>query len=1468
MPFDPEMEGAMATQYMSAEADWVGKAVGDGRPRTPRWLRVILPVLLALGLSFALWQARVGQAVIGDVHHRNFHALDVAANGLQYWPGALRGLAIANFTQEPEAPALNAGAAAAPQRQDRSLQGSRRTADARRIAEGWQYEAVLFHPRFGRFEILYKIAPPGGCDALSRQVAAAERARLPFISSFRAGEGPQLKILDFVPLREIWLRDHVPQAPVNGRITLPDGTSYPADRELCYGATVSLDKLLAVTEIAPQFTNVLVIDNDRKVRQQLGARSIPVDSLDRLVPADSPLRAALMSASGIKADHEPAPKERQLANALEPERIDVGGVAYEAYVNPFQVKGCEAAAEPGPAPNVQTKAPATCFLVGLMPRSQLWHSALKPTPLFLTALGFTVLIALALLLPVRLLLIGPGDAVSRYAARAAVLSVLAFASLAALLILFLADVGRERKAMAQAATTTAATMAASAQDAIRSIVIGTVDHRTLDLAPDLFGTPTAQRKGAPEVAQRVHATGRLALQPPPLESIAAVNSLGTPLACGAWQLKFRQGASSRFNVSGRDYFQRFMAGRYDGVLRAGDPRLPGTPYTIDQVRDQTDGIVKTIVLQPPPPGYQADSFAEQTSPATGGSAGRSAAAPPGEDPCVTVALLTSAVLPTFYAPVLPYRLGYAVIDTRDPDLPVLFHQDAEKAGAEEMARDLDRSALRHLQQWIAVGMPGSYTVAGKYDGKDRTFALRQIAGTSWAVMVFFSPDDVDETATNTVARALAAGIALSVVFLLGWGVFTFFYPDVVANVWPHERGRPRFFNQGYGRSSLILLVLVGLDLLVLLFGGTNAAMLMAGFVVIACVSLLHLNNWRKGETTHPLTPRTERRYFLLMLILVAGMSVLPTVAIWRDASAATRLGAADAAASSFVGSGGAFKRQQFAIPDLTKVWCGADPLCRTDLAPFRRQGVFLADAQPAGVRAADPFLDWFWRRVDDEPKAAAWPGCASVDGGAGRPCPTNPATARSAVPGRVFTLYAPSPGSGGWVIVTGSMVLALAAVLALVLLVRGMLIALPGFSVPLGPVTSPHLIAAEGDAGVGALSRRTLLVGAPRSLRRALGEMDNVAVIDLAGPDWLTSGAAVYLVTNLHLLLRDPERRRVALTRLEQLNLQLGRRPASLIVLSNQVPLERILEAYERDRRHPEERSALSRNREQLRWATLFEKFATVAFPPSQKIDFEEVEALCARTAFGMGLYRPGDGWLKQRARSIVSWFSPEPHSRNCLDRIASVRTIMNELAWLPEDIIAALIGVSPDVPASGTFPPSDRHLQAHFTQAAFEWAWQLRIVSPPAAVDFLRGMLIEHYQKCWSASTYAERVVLDHIAHRRLVNIRSARIPLASLVRRGLVVFSPEPRLMNRSFAVFARQAERPDRLRGWQRERRGAWSKARWPVLVGMPILIVAMAVAWMLSDADVASWAPLLAAGAPALAAALFRTLRRQLPPLEGA
>ena len=115
-------------------------------------------------------------------------------------------------------------------------------------------------------------------------------------------------------------------------------------------------------------------------------------------------------------------------------------------------------------------------------------------------------------------------------------------------------------------------------------------------------------------------------------------------------------------------------------------------------------------------------------------------------------------------------------------------------------------------------------------------------------------------------------------------------------------------------------------------------------------------------------------------------------------------------------------------------------------------------------------------------------------------------------------------------------------------------------------------------------------------------------------------------------------------------------------------------------------------------------------------------------------------------------------------------------------------------------------------------------------------------------------------MAFDRLVDLTTA-LAFISLVRRGLVVLDPEPRLMNQSFTMFVRQAEKLDTITDWENELpSGAWAKARLPILATIGAIGVAAVVFAIWSGQQLTALIPLLAAGAPALFATLSRMVRQ--------
>lgn len=99
------------------------------------------------------------------------------------------------------------------------------------------------------------------------------------------------------------------------------------------------------------------------------------------------------------------------------------------------------------------------------------------------------------------------------------------------------------------------------------------------------------------------------------------------------------------------------------------------------------------------------------------------------------------------------------------------------------------------------------------------------------------------------------------------------------------------------------------------------------------------------------------------------------------------------------------------------------------------------------------------------------------------------------------------------------------------------------------------------------------------------------------------------------------------------------------------------------------------------------------------------------------------------------------------------------------------------------------------------------------------------HFRKAWEYCTREERLALYHLAQGKLINMANHRL-VEHLLRRGLVVFEPEPRIKSVSLMEFIRNAELPGRMEAWAAEAaEGLWQSVRVPFFV-----VLMLVVAWI--------------------------------------
>ena len=167
------------------------------------------------------------------------------------------------------------------------------------------------------------------------------------------------------------------------------------------------------------------------------------------------------------------------------------------------------------------------------------------------------------------------------------------------------------------------------------------------------------------------------------------------------------------------------------------------------------------------------------------------------------------------------------------------------------------------------------------------------------------------------------------------------------------------------------------------------------------------------------------------------------------------------------------------------------------------------------------------------------------------------------------------------------------------------------------------------------------------------------------------------------------------------------------------------------------------------------------------------------------------------------------------------------------------LIAVMPTTPLVGvttgnaTEPPSaaERELMVINTNFAKSLLEQLRSqgkLDGPAeyqdrVIDYVAEQMADYYHKLWAASSDEERVLLYHIAWRCHLKMTDGPA-LRSLLVRGLIVRSPEYRLMNKSFARYVRRVERLDKIRA-RAAGLGGIDKI-WPV-IRVPLMVFTLAL-----------------------------------------
>jgi hypothetical protein len=198
------------------------------------------------------------------------------------------------------------------------------------------------------------------------------------------------------------------------------------------------------------------------------------------------------------------------------------------------------------------------------------------------------------------------------------------------------------------------------------------------------------------------------------------------------------------------------------------------------------------------------------------------------------------------------------------------------------------------------------------------------------------------------------------------------------------------------------------------------------------------------------------------------------------------------------------------------------------------------------------------------------------------------------------------------------------------------------------------------------------------------------------------------------------------------------------------------------------------------------------------------------------------------------------------LDRIALLRGrddggaagTIEDWRWaslLQDFTLIAVVPTSP-LPGATRAKPSCAERELRTINTTFARALLAQLDTPAArkrsdggyenrVIDYVAEQMADYYHKLWAASSDEERVILYHIGWRSHLKMTEGPA-VRSLLVRGLIVRSPEYRLMNKSFARYVRRIERLDRIRKRAADAGGMdqiWPLIRLPLIVFTGALLV---------------------------------------------
>jgi hypothetical protein len=1408
------------------------------------WTRLAGFILIGLLVAFAAWLLIRSDALRTSAHGRNTHELDIAAQVLESWPGSVRAMAVGSLL---------------PSRIDPTHPAE--------IEKGWQKAARFRHPRLGTIYIHYGLPKAGICPEADAATGTAGNIRFDKDRS-------RLRIAGSLGTSDLWYADQFARADGGSIRTLSSdeanrfigalGMAPGGDTaRICFKAELPLAEVVDLPGTAPELEKLLILDRSGNLLAQVGGSPLPmasVDELSRLRPIfDSVIDAAQIAASQGKA----VPKPREAGPVVDlsaPVEVSIGGDSYVAYARSlnlpeeFPALACKAITpaqgatengQPTAAASGQTAKVRSCLVLGLVPTAKVNSASLRLSPAGLT--GFALLLGLLVaLLPVlKLRLIGPGDALRRVEVAAIALGLVTAIAIGTLSLFFAAahitDNQRARARAQQIAAGMAADFDAELKAALNAPLAvvripADIDRFTIVEPAAPAGLLCRRPNGAAVQPLLVRDAGKQPLFTsqsgegwwPITESSALFGEFGAAWP-GFVPVLNRCDRGTRANIAGRAYFRAVMDGSPgDGKFdKTRDLRLPGLEigrnYRVAVVRAQPDGIEKVIIAAPftraatdRTPGPQRGAFVE------------------------------TFVARTFVAPVLPAPFDFRVVNADDPAMTVLFASNPSRIEVDRFAEDIGsqdaiaaiRLARCHKEKHVCGAQARSFSAT--HDGTRQHFIAQGLKGTPWVLLVHYPADAIARPIAEAAVFAAGAwtGLALVVIVVLmlmaarrGPGLWHW--------SWPRPGGGTAY-RRATGR---VLMVFAGAAVLCLglaafpgIYSGLLAILIALAAPIAAVVLTVRTLARHRDDRARFLDPFDEAAFRNLAIALLLLIGALPMAVLWGDSRASSQA-ASDAAQAAHLDKAvaGNVQTRKTLMRAFGTDYPGAVSPAGTPAPARNGTGLyarFAIDLHDANATLAGP-LTRNLRLWSDVEAGEARPACTfdeeaepmSRDARAVLCDPEIPAVHNAAK-----NDFAVDIAAFRWfcfALLTGGIAAILLGAIGVVLR------CLFGHGIPLEAVNYPG-ISRRSDGRLD-LPTKALILNAPLALRLEL--LESWQTIDLSDPVPVTPDPANprLLVTGLALALRDKELRAKALTALEHMARAIDAAeragataaiPDQIVVMTDLSPLDRILQAYESEQAQAGGTLPEEGRREQLRWSRLFEAFATIGFTPSTKVS----SATADDPAFG-------------------------GHPVNQREGMA---TLVNEIRDLPEVVIDSLISCPEEAVAgywrrhtrAGGYPFDPALFTRFYDARVREWAGSVCPASPAAAVDYLRGTLIEHYQYAWIASSHAERVILDSLARGRTVNIANA-LALRSLVRRGLVRFAPVPRLLNESFAAFVLQAEKPMQINHWRSEQpRSLWQRSSLPLMILIPAAIIALMAVALYSGERAIGLMPLLLGSAPAL------------------